>query len=88
MTGVEINRETLADPRFSRSQRQALEDALGADPRARILGLDYGMRPVVAARLGVPPLLRVYAVLRNGDPADPKPVTPDGDWFLKEEWGA
>jgi hypothetical protein len=48
----------------------ALTAAASADPQAIVLGLDAKLRPVVKARLGIPPQPRTYAVLRNGDATD------------------
>lgn len=72
----ELDQRITDDPRWSEAQRDAAAKAAAADPRARCLGLDQKMRPVLTAKFGTarntPP--SQYAVLRNGAPA--KPVLP------------
>lgn len=87
--GVVIAASEWDDPRFSRPQRQAIEAAAEADPLATLLGLDYALRPVIYARLGVPRNWVMYAVLRNGDPTEPKldRSAPAGLSSLMEPWG-
>lgn len=85
MSGVVIRTANYGDPRFSDPQVRALVAAAGADPEALLLGLDMKLRPVVKAKLGIPRHETVYAVMRNGDPAQPafKPGTSAG---LHEYW--
>jgi hypothetical protein len=58
------------DPRLSPQQKRVLGECRKADPNAEILGLDRRMRPVVRVKTGIPQQPRIWAVLRNGDPAD------------------
>lgn len=60
----------LADPRLNPKQRQQLIDCVKVDPKAMLLGWDEKARPVVACRAGIPRSWRVWAVLRDGGPAD------------------
>lgn len=65
--GAQVRR----DPWLSPTQRRRVADLVRTDPRAMLLGFDEKRRPVVACRSGIPREWRVWAMLRNGDPADP-----------------
>jgi hypothetical protein len=64
-----LNSRVADDPRLSKSQRDALAKAAGADEEAGVIGLDNKMRPVVRARLSGPGRQADYALRRNGNPA-------------------
>lgn len=74
-----VDQRIIDDPRLSRSQVEALAGVAKADPQAWVTGLDAKMRPVVSAKL--PMGNAMYALLRNGDPANP--AMP-----LAESWGS
>ena len=59
------------EPRLSSAQRDALRAAARTDERAKVIGLDEKMRPVVLADLPGPNGSTRYALLRNGDPVKP-----------------
>lgn len=67
----ELDPRCRNDPRWSDSQREAVEKAAAADPDARLIGMDARMRPVVTCEL-VKGERSQYAVLRNGAPANPE----------------
>lgn len=67
--GSGVDQRILEDPRFSQSQVDALARVAKVDPEATVTGLDAKMRPVVSAKL--PTGQAMYALLRNGDPANP-----------------
>lgn len=73
------------DPRLSLKQKQVAEQAVKADPKAVILGIDGRNRPVIQAMVGIPNRLQTWAILRNGDPTDVK-WQDDVEGHLAEPW--
>jgi hypothetical protein len=64
----ELDPRIEQEPRLSSAQRQALLAVAATDDRAKVIGLDEKMRPVVVASLPGPNGSTKYALLRNGDP--------------------
>lgn len=82
---VLIATASFNDPRFSRPQMAAIERTAEADPRALLLGLDRNLRPVVACRVGVPSVWRLWAIQRNGDPSPAECVDAFGNRTSTDE---
>lgn len=65
----------MGDPRINPAQMRAIASTCAADSEARLLGIDSNNRPVIRARLGIPRQPRTWAILRNGEVADPARLT-------------
>src|SRR5437879_6573947 len=66
-----LARNCMGDPRINKKQMEAIEAACKADREALVMGIDENQRVVVRARVGVPRMSKSWAVMRNGDPANP-----------------
>ncbi len=71
--------------RISEAQREAMRQLARKDPRARLEGLDWKLRPVVKAHLAGPATNTCYALMKNGNATGVTWDNPRGQ-RLAEHW--